>query len=346
MSFSINRETGALTKLPGTPTVFAEGTSPLTLDRTGKLLYLSTGGSEFIYGAYSAIHGYRIAGNGHLIPLPGSPYQVTGGNLAVDPFNRFLYALNSPGYPNTGTVAVYRIKPNGSLSSVPGSPFPTGVDSSSIAVDPFGRFIYVSNFDSKTVSVYSVPGNGTLLPVPGSPFYTGKYSLSLVAESTGRFLYVASNLEVSISAYQVAANGVLTQALGSPTLIGTPWCQTLGYNPVGGYLYLLIGISEFSTFHINPVTGLPDPLQGISVGNYFDNNPVGICVSPNGKFVYEGNANGVVEPGPMTLRGFKVGPTGILTLVSGSPYYPLGNTLDPAKVEATEGWPSSMVVAP
>jgi len=94
-----------------------------------------------------------------------------------------LYALNSPVYPNTGTVAVYRVKPNGSLSTDPGSPFPTGVDSSSIAVDPFGRFIYVSNFDSKTVTVYSVLGNGTLLPVPGSPFYTGKYSLSIVAES-------------------------------------------------------------------------------------------------------------------------------------------------------------------
>jgi 6-phosphogluconolactonase (cycloisomerase 2 family) len=162
LSFSINPNTGALTKLSGTPTLFAEGTGSLTLDHTGKLLYLSTGGSEDTYGAYSAIHGYRIAANGQLIPLPGSPYQVTGGNLAIDPFNRFLYALNSPGYPNTGTVAVYRIKPNGSLSTVPGSPFPTGVDSSSIAVDPFGRFIYVSNFDSKTVSVYSVLGNGTL----------------------------------------------------------------------------------------------------------------------------------------------------------------------------------------
>ena len=44
LSLSINRDTGALTNLPGTPTLFADGTGPITLDRTGRLLYVSTGG--------------------------------------------------------------------------------------------------------------------------------------------------------------------------------------------------------------------------------------------------------------------------------------------------------------
>jgi len=50
----------------------------------------------------------------------------------------------------------------------------------------------------------------------------------------------------------------------------------------------------------------------------------------------------------MTLRGFKVGPTGLLTLVPGSPYFPLGvgdYMRDPATF-ATEGNPAWMVVAP
>jgi DNA-binding beta-propeller fold protein YncE len=140
LSFSINPTTGVLTKLPGTPTLFLDGAGPLTLDRTGHLLYLSVGGSLDGFGSYSSIHGYRIAFNGRLIPLTGSPYNVTGGHLAVDPFNRFLYVTNS------GAIAVYRINhPNGSLTPVPGSPFLDAGGPWKIAVDLFGRFIYVAN---------------------------------------------------------------------------------------------------------------------------------------------------------------------------------------------------------
>ena len=351
LSLSVNRDTGSLTNLPGTPTLFGDGTGPITLDRTGRLLYVSTGGTVGIgssSGPYTSIHGYRIASNGQLIALPGSPYNVAGGFLAVDPFNRFLYAASPV---NPGTVAVYRIQPNGSLNAVPGSPFPTGLDSSSIAVDPFGRFVYVSNFTSKTVSVFSVLGNGVLRPVPGSPFATGKAGVSIVTEFTGRFIYVASDLNIAITTYKVAGNGVLTQ-VGTPVANSEPWCEQLGYNPVGGYIYLLSDTSRFNSYHINPVTGLLESLGFGDVGDSItQNNPVGVAVTPDGKFVYEGNSNSIADLFPMSLSGFKVGPAGALTLVPGAPYFPLGTgdgngaRHDPID-EPTLGWPSSMVVAP
>jgi DNA-binding beta-propeller fold protein YncE len=338
LSFSIDQNTGVLTNLPGTPTLFSEGTGSLALDRMGRFLYLSTG---------STIHGYRITSNGQLIGLPGSPYNVAGGFLAVDPFNRFLYSAND------GTVAVYRIELNGSLVSVPGSPFTTIGGSSSIAVDPFGRFLYIASYANKAVSVYSVLGNGALRQVAGSPFSNGRYNVSIVTEFTGRFIYVASDLDITVTAYKVAPNGALSQ--GTPSLVGTPWCEQLGYNPRGGYLYLLSDTAGLNAYHINPVTGLPEALGLYFLGGatFAENNPVGIAVTPDGKFVYEGNSNSIENPYPMTLRGFKVGPTGILTLVPGSPYFPLGtfngsdssHPIDPA-LEKTLGWPSSMVVAP
>src|SRR5260370_19126381 len=126
LSFSINPNTGALTKLPGTPTLFPGGSGALALARYGHLLYM---GGE-------SISGYRIEGNGQLQPLPGSPYQVPGGYLAVDPFNRFLYAAISSYSPRTfSAIAVYRIERNGSLKPVPGAPFAGGTDHSQIAVD-------------------------------------------------------------------------------------------------------------------------------------------------------------------------------------------------------------------
>jgi 6-phosphogluconolactonase len=194
LSFSINGTSGALTKLPATPTLFTGGIGPITLDHTGKFLYASTG---------SSIHGYRIAWNGQLIPLPGSPYNVTGGLLAVDPFNRFLYATGSK-------IAVYRIEPNGSLRAVPGSPFATG---GQIATDPFGRFIYVIDL-RRSVSVYNVLANGALTPVPGSPFtalvtnYVATYPaddlIKVVADPTGRFVYTASEYSFNLMSFRVS----------------------------------------------------------------------------------------------------------------------------------------------
>ena len=367
LSFSIDPNTGALTKLPGTPLLLPIG--PITLDHTGKLLYASTGGnvvsSGYSYGPYSAIHGYRIAGNGQLIPLPGSPYKVAGGYLAVDPYNRFLYVADYGTYPNPGSVAVYRIEPNGSLKAVPGSPFLAGVGAYQIAVDPFGRFIYVVNFNSENTSVYQVLESGTLVPVPGSPFagvtpYGSELltndPIALVADPNGRFVYIANENLANIASYSVAANGGLNQLPGSPTPIAGVWYENMAIDRFGRYLYVDHGTSGFNVFRINSVTGLPEPIQGIFVGDaasdgQLDNNPVGVTVDPTGKFVYEGNASGLVNAGPMAIRGFKVGSTGILTAVPGSPYYPLGNIGfgqgdDDPLVIATEGYPSSMVVAP
>jgi hypothetical protein len=66
-------------------------------------------------------------------------------------------------------------------------------------------------------------------------------------------------------------------------------------------VYVDHGISGLDVFRVT-VTGVLEPIQAIGFGSDIDNNPVGVCVSPNGEFVYEGNANGIVDPGPMTLR--------------------------------------------
>jgi 6-phosphogluconolactonase (cycloisomerase 2 family) len=349
LSFSIDPKTGALTQLPSSPLVTPAAIGNLTLDHTGKLLYASTG---------SSVYGFRIPSNGQLVPLPGSPYKVNGGGLAVDPFDRFLYAVTSP-YQQPGTIAVYRIEPNGSLKAVPGSPFPTGSGPTSVATDPFGRFVYVTNNQSGNVSVYSVLSNGALEPVPGSPFsalisYNGGGTfpadvIRVVTEPTGRFVYVASENSSSLISYRVGPNGALTQLSGSPLTFISNWIDDMAINPLGGFLYAIVSTAGFDVFRINNITKLPELIQGIDVGNgQLDNSPVGICVSPNGKFVYEGNANVDPGPGPMTLRGFKVGSDGLLTPVPRSPYFPLGvgdYMKDPATF-AVEGWPSSMVVAP
>jgi 6-phosphogluconolactonase len=80
----------------------------------------------------------------------------------------FLYVANVGSY----NISAYQIGKNGSLTPVLGSPFPAGNRPTSVAVDPLGRFAYVTDFgsDSNNISAYQIGKNGSLTPIPGSPF--------------------------------------------------------------------------------------------------------------------------------------------------------------------------------
>jgi len=71
---------------------------------------------------------------------------------------------------------------------------------------------------------------------------------------------------------------------GSPFAVGTGPSQ-IAVDPFGRFIYVV----DFSA----------RPIQHLGFGSDIDNNPVGVCVGPDGRFVFEGNANGVLDPGPM-----------------------------------------------
>ena len=113
--------------------------------------------SRFVYVTNEVsndVSAYRIAENGALRPVAGSPFPtgMTPGmapvSVVVDPVGRFVYVANE----GSSNVSAYRIAKNGALTPVAGSPFPTGIDSSSVAVDRFGRFVYVASHFSSNLS--------------------------------------------------------------------------------------------------------------------------------------------------------------------------------------------------
>jgi hypothetical protein len=115
------------------------------------------------------------------------------------------------------------------LRPVAGSPFSLGANASTldprgVAVDPFGEFVYTSNFEdgSETSDVSAVsitPGVGPLTPVPGSPFTNGEGpgddALAVVVDPLGRFLYVMNSGD--ISGYSInGSTGALSMPAGFP----------------------------------------------------------------------------------------------------------------------------------
>jgi 6-phosphogluconolactonase len=106
-----------------------------------------------------------------------------------------------------------------------------------MAMDLFGRFLYVTGFYIEGVSAYRIGENGALTPVVGSPFPAGGVSGSIVVDPLGRFVYLADfddSGKGSLSAYRISGNGALKAVPGSPFQI------ELGYltvDPSGRFLY-------------------------------------------------------------------------------------------------------------
>jgi 6-phosphogluconolactonase len=310
LSYALDNKTGIISPLPSSPLPITGGASNLVVAPSNRFLYADTGNP-------SVVSGYRIKPNGELATLSGSPFKASGGALALDPFDRFLYVADGA---QNGSVSVYRIAADGAIKPkpVPGSPFPAGSFPFSIAADPFGRFVYAANAVSKDVSAYQVLENGALVTVPGSPFpITGQGNLVTVAvDPSGRFVYVGNFGGASVSSFRIGSNGALTQLAGSPTKIGGEWLQDLVLDPTGGLLYVLQGETGLESFHIDNTTGALELASAVqSAREVFI-----LAVDPLGKFVYAGNSNDII-PGPVSLSGFHVDSQGVLKPVLGSPFF-------------------------
>jgi DNA-binding beta-propeller fold protein YncE len=88
---------------------------------------------------------------------------------------------------------------------------PTG-----IAIDPTGKYLYVTNFQDGTVSSFSIDSSGTLSLI-GSPVATGNINganptpgpIAVQVDPSGKFVYVVNQQDDSLSVFSSAA-GTLT----------------------------------------------------------------------------------------------------------------------------------------
>jgi len=206
---------GSLSPVPGSP--FSTGTLPvsITVDPSGRYLYIGHLGSE--------IDAFSIdEPSGSLTPVPGAPYVITSPSgcylctgvgvldLKTDVNGTYLFAPVG----GDGTIVVYRIGPSdGSLSEVPGSPFvlaepnsPTdpGAEPWSITVDPRNLYLYVdtetTDADGNTTrnAIYFLSFNSSTGNINGVgtfrvPVDTCEQN-SIRVDPSGSFLYSAADI--------------------------------------------------------------------------------------------------------------------------------------------------------
>jgi 6-phosphogluconolactonase len=205
----------------------------------------------------------------------------------------------------------------------------TGTGPESLAVDPSGNFVYITNGLAGTVSGYAIDrSSGKLTAIAGLPLNVtpraGVGAEALAIHPSGNFIYVTDSGTNAVFAYAVdPEGGELTAVVSSPFPTGTT-PAAIAIDPAGKVVIVANQASnDLSTFTINSVTGA---LTGVA-GSPFATvaplperppprpAPTSVSITPSGKIAYVANNL------DFTVSAFSIdSATGVLAEVPGSPF--------------------------
>jgi 6-phosphogluconolactonase (cycloisomerase 2 family) len=290
--YSINRTTGLLTPVAGSP--FDAGHTPfaLAIHPNNKFLYVVDPVGMPINGALTV---FSINENtGVLSQIAGSPFAVATGlaQIAIEPAGKFAFA------PNFGspTVSAFALDPGtGAPTLVSAGPFSCVGFAVSVAVDPGGQFVYVGTQgggpnNGGAICAYAINlSTGALSQVIGSPFPAGGGMVrSLAFNPAGQFLFAAGTDGVDV--FRPNASGALTLVAGSPFAAGAN-PETVAVDPAGKFLYVgnhsLGSGSQIAALSIDAVSGALTAIAGSPFPS--GDSPAFIAIDPSGDFAYASN---------------------------------------------------------
>jgi 6-phosphogluconolactonase len=264
-------------KLYGQNTYNITGTYPTAaaIDSTGTFLYV-TYTYQIGYGPANPGPGgvsiFKINADSSL----GTPTNLNVGNRPIGiavtvpvptSANVYAYVVDQENSPNASVIGFQQNRTTGALTLATGSAcsgtptvctgYHSGVTPSAIAVDPTGRYAYVTDKTSNQILGYQISATGgNLTPLVSSPYGTGLYPVSITVDPRGKYVYTANYNANTISAYSlVSADGSLggAAAVGNSATATGPTCVTIE-PALGIYLY---------------------------TSNYLDNSITGAQLSPN-----------------------------------------------------------------
>jgi len=250
-AYTINRQSGELTEITGSPYDGSQSFVSITVDQLGKFVYAT--GSTGVWG-------YTIGAGGQLQAIAGSPFPTAtpsnqfgpSNNLAIDENDKFLYVTATPG------IFAFTIDAaTGALTTIAGSPFKAGNAPLSLVVTPSNKFLYETNLNDPTTYGYTIDQTtGILAEISGSPFTTlsgvSPLADNMTIPTQGKFLYIANRGTFSID----PNTGALARTSG---FIPGDWPVI---NPTGNFLWAIttdqncwhcdIGVSAYT---VDPNTG-------------------------------------------------------------------------------------------
>ena len=251
--YTINATTGALTSTGAINGNCPAGLcipSSVVVDPSGKFAYVGYGDAST-----TGVSMYTInATTGALTSIGTTAAAGNPDSVAVDPSGKFVYVANFNGTPGSaGNVSMYTINgTTGALTSV--GTIPAGIQPASVAVDPAGKFAYVTNSGSNDVSMYTIDGSaGALTSIGTIPAGTGPVSVAV--DPSGKFAYVADWGSNDVSMYTIdTTTGALTP-IGTIAAGSIP--TSIAIHPSGKFAYVTnSGSDDVSMYSIDATTGI------------------------------------------------------------------------------------------
>jgi DNA-binding beta-propeller fold protein YncE len=293
--YTINPTTGALTSIGPPVPSNDELTDSVAVDPSGKFAYVASSGDVWDVD-FGSIVTYSIN------PTTGALTSTTGGifgagingtpeffnSVAFDPSGKFAYAADGGAFPEgsfggSSSVSMYTVDAmTGALASM--GIIAAGTGPASVAVDPAGKFAYVTNFDSSDVSMYTIDATTGALASVGT-IAAGTGPVSVAVDRAGKFAYVTNWGSNDVSMYSIGpTTGVLT-SVGTIAAGTNP--ISVGVDPSSKFAYVAnFGSNDVSMYTINATTGALTPIGTIAAGM----SPTSIALHPSGKFAYITNS--------------------------------------------------------
>ena len=227
-SFLVNPADAALTPVGNIVTAGISATMHIVAN--GTFLYAVNGGLSFLPdpARTNNISAFKIETNGALTEVLGSPFATCIGPRRVtsDPAGKFLLVSCT----DSKNIQVHRIQADGSLATA-GSALRTGGANFDIAVEPSGRFAYVTFGDLKRLFVYSLNGStGALTRLNNKDVSTNGAPRYISMDAGGRQLFV----QMFASSKSVVASYTIDAASGGLKPSGPPSTTSIsGFPEVG-----------------------------------------------------------------------------------------------------------------
>lgn len=230
--------------------------------------------------------------------------------LAVDPRNRFLYAVNEIGKyegRSAGSVSAFRLDARTGLLTYLNSQSSGGADPCHLSVDKTGRDVLVANYTGGSVAVLPVAKDGLLLPASTFLQHRGSsvnkarqeapHAHGIYLDSRNRYAYVPDLGQDRYFIYRFdARKGLLNP--NEPAYAAVPpgsGPRHFAIHPSGGYAY---GINEIActvtSFARDKTSGGLSAIGSISTlppGEAMKDSfsTAELYMHPNGKFLYGSN---------------------------------------------------------
>ena len=253
-AFSIEVD-GSLARVPGAPFVTTEPTRWLVTDPAADFLFALAYSGDLTVYAIDSSTGALTAQSG--VAALGSP-------LVITPDGQRLYQI-SP-----SQIFEFSIDPaTGALKPLAGSPVAIQTNTfgpGDAAIDPSGRFIYVTNLSVFTgfggpMYAWSIdPQTGAVSPIP--PFSpTAGPQASVAVDASGKYAIVTTVVTSKTGPNCLAVlgidptTGMLSQVPGSP-FVGD--CGVLVADSSEPYIY--DGSSGVTVYLLDETTGIPRPV--------------------------------------------------------------------------------------